>query len=76
MEEKRPTRDPSAPTTAWFKSSYSSPSEACVDVSDRGELVAFRDSKDPEGPELEYPRETFACFIKAVVRGDFARGDA
>ena len=76
MQEKHPAQNLDAPSATWFKSSYSTPSEACVEVSDRGPLVAFRDSKDPEGPELEYSRETVSSFITAVVRGDFNQHDA
>jgi len=71
MQEEILPKETTAPAGAWFKSTYSGPSDACVEVSDCGQLVAFRDSKDLDGPQLDFPRATFASFISGVVAGDF-----
>lgn len=35
-----------APATGWFKSSFSNPSQECVEVNFDGDFVHIRDSKD------------------------------
>jgi Domain of unknown function (DUF397) len=58
---------------AWRKASYSTGNGgACVEVA--GNLpgaVAVRDSKDPAGPALVFPREAFDAFCAGVKRGEF-----
>ncbi|MFF2653914.1 DUF397 domain-containing protein [Streptomyces sp. NPDC058045] len=53
-------------TDAWFKSSYSSAAEQCIEIADlrRSSLaaVAVRDSKDPDGPALLIEPAVFAGF--------------
>ncbi|MER7580881.1 DUF397 domain-containing protein [Kitasatospora sp. NPDC097691] len=58
----------------WFKSSYSSNGGDCVEVA--GNLVAsdtvpVRDSKDPAGPALVFPAESWHSFVSAVRTGEF-----
>jgi hypothetical protein len=49
----------------WRKSSYSSQDGNCVEVADNlPAYVAARDSKDPAGPELLIPRDTWRRFIQ------------
>jgi hypothetical protein len=55
----------------WRKSSYSSSSANCVEVAATGTSVAVRDSKDPDGPVLLYPRAGMAAFIAGVKDGEF-----
>ncbi|SFF91592.1 protein of unknown function [Actinacidiphila alni] len=58
--------------TAWRKSSYSNHQSACVEVSNFGqETIAFRDSKDPDGPVLKFTRTEAAVFFAAVAAGEF-----
>lgn len=55
----------------WTKSSYSSGGGACIQVADLGNLIGVRDSKDPDGPALTFPRDAFAAFVAAVRNGEF-----
>ncbi|MEV4708334.1 DUF397 domain-containing protein [Actinoplanes sp. NPDC049316] len=58
----------------WFKSSYSDGASNCVEVAfadDR--TVGLRDSKDREGPVLEFNRGEWTAFIKGVQSGEFER---
>ncbi|MFF2653913.1 DUF397 domain-containing protein [Streptomyces sp. NPDC058045] len=59
---------------AWFKSSYSSGGEQCVEVADlrRSPLaaVAVRDSKEANGPALLFTPFAFSRFVSGGVRGD------
>ncbi|EXU63129.1 regulatory protein [Streptomyces sp. PRh5] len=59
---------PDLSTAAWSKSSYSN-----GDGGDRVEiadnlpgLVPVRDSKDPDGPALLFPTESWAVFIASL----------
>lgn len=49
----------------WRKSSYSGTqgTGSCVEVALAPEVVAVRDSKDPEGPVLAVSRTAFARFV-------------
>jgi len=59
----------------WKKSSYSGDAQSqCVEVADviaKYGGVGVRDSKDPEGPALLFPPETFAVFLADVAAGRF-----
>lgn len=62
-------------TPHWFKSSYSNNGGDCVEIAtnlapSRG-VVAVRDSKDPIGPELSFPADSFGAFIAGVKAGHF-----
>jgi hypothetical protein len=52
----------------WHKSTRSGSNGGdCVEVADNlPEVVAVRDSKDPAGPVLIFPRDTWAVFIGAL----------
>lgn len=62
-------------SAAWRKSSYSNGSGgACVEVADGFPgFVPVRDSKDPQGPALIFPVESWGAFVAAVKDGRFAR---
>lgn len=55
----------------WRKSSYSTNTDNCVEVS--SELNDIRDSKDPYGPSLNLDRLTFQSFVDAVKSDRFQR---
>ncbi len=51
----------------WQKSSYSSQSGNCVEVArNLPGLVALRDSKSPNGPNLLVSPETWQAFLLAL----------
>ncbi|MFJ7900879.1 DUF397 domain-containing protein [Streptomyces sp. NPDC096198] len=56
---------------AWFKSSYSSSSEAdsCVEVASEPRTVHVRDSKDTTGPTLAFAPATWAAFVPYASEG-------
>jgi len=55
---------------AWRKSSFSQAQSECIEISESiPGTVPVRDSKDPEGPVLIFPAETFASFVAAVKSG-------
>ena len=56
----------------WRKSSHSeNDSSSCVEVvDDHPAGVPVRDSKEPGGPALVFPRAAWASFVAAVKRGD------
>lgn len=57
---------------AWTKASHSADSANCVEVSScTCEDVLVRDSKDPDGPKLQFPKPAFADFLTGVKAGEF-----
>ena len=51
----------------WHKSSYSGQSGNCVEVArNLPELVAVRDSKEPDGAKLMVSQATWRAFIRGV----------
>ena len=57
--------------TAWRKSSHSNDQGACVEVAAGDGWVAVRDSTDPAGPVLAFPRGAWAPFLAGVRAGEF-----
>ncbi|WP_328915418.1 MULTISPECIES: DUF397 domain-containing protein [unclassified Streptomyces] len=59
----------------WFRSSYSSAGNNCVEAADLTRTayraVAIRDSKDPEGPALLFPADAFAAFVADTRAGRY-----
>ncbi|GII31049.1 DUF397 domain-containing protein [Planotetraspora mira] len=45
----------------------------CVEVATAGEIVAVRDSKDPEGPVLVYTASEWSEFAAKVRKGQYDR---
>ncbi|WP_156721843.1 DUF397 domain-containing protein [Streptomyces apocyni] len=59
----------------WFTSSYSNNGGQCIEVAanlaaSRG-VVPVRDSKNPTGPVLDFPADSFASFVAGVKAGEF-----
>ncbi len=59
----------------WFKSSYSGGGGSCIEVAanllaPRG-VVPVRDSKNPNGPVLDFPADVFSSFVTGVKAGEF-----
>jgi hypothetical protein len=57
----------------WRKSSYSGNGGGnCVEVaSNLPDIVAVRDSKNPDGPMLAWTREDWSEFVQGIKRGEF-----
>ena len=53
----------------WKKSSYSTAQGNCVEVAPVREATAIRDSKNPAGPVLRFPADSWRAFIGAVKSG-------
>ncbi|MBL1115898.1 DUF397 domain-containing protein [Streptomyces sp. 110] len=62
------TRDVSA--AVWRKSSYSNGDGGdCVEVADNlPGIVPVRDSKDPDGPTLIFPSDSWSTFIASLKK--------
>jgi hypothetical protein len=60
-------------TAAWRKSSHSNgEGGSCIESADGFPgIVPVRDSKDPEGPALIFPAESWAFFVAAIKDGAF-----
>lgn len=56
-------------TATWRKSSHSgSTGGECVELASVPDIVAVRDSKNPDGPKLLLGRDEFAALLAAVKR--------
>ncbi len=59
-------------SATWRKSGRSNAQANCVEVADLGGgHHAVRDSKDPSGSALIFPRTAWAAFTTAVRTGEF-----
>lgn len=56
---------------AWRKSTKTQQSGQCVEVARIGDVIAVRDSKDPDGPVLVFTRGEFAAFLDGATKGEF-----
>jgi hypothetical protein len=53
--------------TVWRKSTYSGNGGDCVEVASGGpDVVAVRDSKDPDGPNLAFTPADWKAFTRTV----------
>ncbi len=58
--------------TVWKKSRFSNPSGNCVELASvPGAGIAFRNSRDPQGPALIYTRDEVSAFIEGAKHGEF-----
>lgn len=55
----------------WRKSSRSGSSTNCVEVAQATDLIALRDSKDPEGGQLRVGEPQWEAFLKGLKNGRF-----
>jgi hypothetical protein len=62
--------DPSRVARVWQKSSHSNLS-GCVEVAVVGTQVAVRNSRDPEGPVLEFTTDEWEAFLDGARGGEF-----
>ncbi|MFI0373205.1 DUF397 domain-containing protein [Actinomadura sp. 1N219] len=59
---------------SWRKASRSdSEGGACVEVGGAASVVAFRDSKDPDGPVLAFDRAAFGALVSGIQAGRYDR---
>ncbi|MGW1177536.1 DUF397 domain-containing protein [Kitasatospora sp. NPDC002543] len=57
---------------SWSKSSYSNGQGGCVEVAGGySGMMPVRDSKDPQGPALVFPAESWKSFVTAVRSDEF-----
>ena len=55
----------------WRKAPASNGYGACVEVAFAGDWVYVRDSKDPNGPVLRFPKAEWIAFLDGVKAGEF-----
>jgi Domain of unknown function (DUF397) len=57
----------------WYKSTFSKGSGGdCVEVATNlPDIVALRDSKDREGPNLTISDRSWSAFVQGIKHGDF-----
>ncbi|WP_328937694.1 DUF397 domain-containing protein [Streptomyces tauricus] len=53
----------------WFRSSYSSGDNNCVESAHVPGIVPVRDSKNPEGPALRFQPDAWGAFL-TLVKGE------
>ncbi|HEV2639403.1 MAG TPA: DUF397 domain-containing protein [Actinocrinis sp.] len=58
----------------WRKASYSNTQGGnCVEVADLPDGMAVRDSKDPDGPTLQFTLAEWQAFVAGIKDGEFDR---
>lgn len=59
-------------TMPLWRKSRRCESGGCVEFAALGSEAAVRDSTDPEGPVLRFPREEWAAFLRQLTTDGFA----
>lgn len=54
---------------AWRKSTRSNNGGACVEIAGTNHVIAVRDSKDPDGPHLDFSPQEWRSFITGLKAG-------
>jgi hypothetical protein len=57
--------------TPWIKARASDPNGSCVQLRRNGDAIEVRDSKDPEGPILQFTRAEMAAWIDGAKAAEF-----
>jgi Domain of unknown function (DUF397) len=55
----------------WRKARRSAGNGACVEVAPANGQILIRDSKDQDGPFVQYPRSSWRAFIANAKTGQF-----
>lgn len=55
----------------WVKARSSQGIGMCIEVSNEGDRVFIRDSKEPTAGALQFSRGEFAAFLDGCRRGEF-----
>lgn len=64
----------SSSSIAWRKSSYSGGTEGtCVEVGAHDQMIAARDSKDPDGGVLLFSPISWLAFVTEIKRDRFSQ---
>ena len=63
--------DKSNGAVSWRKTSYSAGNGECVEASYGQNDIGVRDSKNPDGPNLQYPVAAWRSFLAATKLGNF-----
>jgi Domain of unknown function (DUF397) len=58
-------------TIIWRKAAKSNGAGACVEVSSVRGTILVRDSKNPDGPVLEYTQAEWSAFLDGAKNGEF-----
>ena len=56
---------------AWIKASRSVATNACVELAQAGDLIALRDSKNPDVAPFFYSHAEIDAFLHGVKQGEF-----
>lgn len=62
---------PELARAAWRTSTRSNGLGQCVEIAEVGDVVAVRDSKQPQGPVLVFTPEEWRAFIGGAKDGEF-----
>jgi Domain of unknown function (DUF397) len=62
------------PSVQWRKSSYSDSSHGdCVEIAGFSQVIAVRDSKNPDGAVLTFNRSVFGTLAREIRTGRYDR---
>ena len=58
-------------TTPWIKASKSTDNNACVEMRRNDGTIQIRDSKDPDGPVLNFTPAELDAWLDGARKGEF-----